>query len=150
MSSWKLFRTLRSKTTMKTSIVAGAFLGTYSWLSNNSSQFKSQETLTKKEVCGTADLQDGQMREFQVGPNKRTDKILVAKIDGQFYAVGSRCTHFGAPLSQGLLIGDKVYCPWHLASFSVKTGFHQYGPVFNSLKTFNVIVKDDRVFVEVP
>ena len=39
----------------------------------------------------------------------------------------------GAPLSAGFLVGDKVKCPFHNASFSVKDGAHEEGPMFRGL-----------------
>jgi hypothetical protein len=34
----------------------------------------------------------------------------------------AQCTHFGAPLASGSFVGNRVVCPWHCASFCVKTG----------------------------
>ena len=89
-----------------------------------------KEELIKKDVCSVNDLQEGQMKAYQVGPDEKEDKILLAKVDGQYYAVGAKCSHFGLPLEAGLLFDDKVYCPFHFASFSVKTGMHEFGPTF--------------------
>ena len=90
------------------------------------------------------------MKSFQVGPDEKEDKILLAKVDGKIYAVGSKCSHFGLPLEAGLLFDDKVYCPFHFASFSVKTGVHEFGPTFQGIPTYKVTVENDRVLVEVP
>lgn len=76
--------------------------------------------------------------------------VLLAKVDGEFYAVGNKCSHFKLPLSAGLLFEDKVYCPFHFASFSVKTGNNEFGPVFKGIPTYEVKVEGGRVKVSLP
>ena len=61
------------------------------------------------------------MIEVKVGEGEK-DKVLLAKIDGKFYASGNYCTHFGAPLAKSVLVDEMVICPWHNAGFNVKTG----------------------------
>ena len=90
------------------------------------------------------------MKAFQVGPDEKNDIILLSNINGVLYACGNKCSHFGAPLNKGLLFEDRVYCPYHLASFSVKTGFHDYGPVFKGIPTYEVEIKEGKVYVKVP
>ena len=77
------------------------------------------------------------MMEVQVGPDKK-DKVLVARYQDKLYSVGAFCTHFGAPLSQGMLIDDKVLCPWHAAGFSIQTGAMEYYPGLDGLPTYQV------------
>lgn len=48
-----------------------------------------------------------------------------------------------------MLFDDRVVCPFHLASFSVKTGMHEHGPVFKGLHTFPVDIKDRKIYVKV-
>lgn len=79
------------------------------------------------------EIKDGEMIEVKVG-EKDGDKVLVARVDGKLYCVSNKCTHFGAPLAKGLLVEDRVLCPFHAAGFSVKTGAHEYGPVFDGLE----------------
>src|SRR5207253_2318379 len=49
------------------------------------------------------------------------EAILVARRDGQCYAIGATCTHWSGPLADGILVGDTVRCPLHHACFSLKT-----------------------------
>jgi 3-phenylpropionate/trans-cinnamate dioxygenase ferredoxin subunit len=49
-------------------------------------------------------------------------EILVANVNGSYYAIGNRCTHAGGDLSKGTLNGTTVTCPKHGAKFDITTG----------------------------
>ncbi|XP_077868544.1 apoptosis-inducing factor 3-like [Saccoglossus kowalevskii] len=49
-------------------------------------------------VCKVDDLKDGEMREVSVG----SGKALLIKEHGAYSAIGSKCTHYGAPLVNDL------------------------------------------------
>jgi nitrite reductase/ring-hydroxylating ferredoxin subunit len=53
--------------------------------------------------------------------------------------VGNFCTHFGAPLTTGVLFDDKIICPWHSAGFSVVDGTCENSPAMDNLPRFEVI-----------
>ncbi len=76
--------------------------------------------------------------------------LLLVRLDGQFYALGARCTHYGAPLATGVLHGDRIICPWHHACFHARTGEHLEPPGLDHLPCFSVRVVDDQVLVELP
>ncbi|XP_061775167.1 apoptosis inducing factor mitochondria associated 4 [Nerophis ophidion] len=97
-------------------------------------------------VCQEADLQDGQMREVSVGDNK----VLLVRTEGRYSAVGSRCSHYNAPLVKGALVGNKVRCPFHGACFNVKTGDIEEYPGLDSLPCYKVSVQDGKVYVSIP
>ena len=97
-------------------------------------------------VAKTNELQDGEMKLVEVGETK----VLLCRVDGTYYAVGGTCTHYGAPLGDGVLSDDRVVCPWHHAAFSVKTGDMLEPPALDSLPKFDVRVSGDDVLVLVP
>jgi nitrite reductase/ring-hydroxylating ferredoxin subunit len=49
-------------------------------------------------------------------------EILIANVNGNFYAIDQKCTHAGGDLSKGVLEGNVVTCPSHHAKFDVTTG----------------------------
>lgn len=49
-------------------------------------------------------------------------KVLVVRHKGELSAIGSKCSHYGAPLEKGVLCNGRVRCPWHGACFSITTG----------------------------
>ncbi|MEE6469212.1 hypothetical protein FKM82_008539 [Ascaphus truei] len=100
------------------------------------------ETLTQ-ELCDESELKEGEMREFEVGGHP----ILLVKSNGAFSAVGSKCTHYGAPLSKGVLAGERVRCPWHGACFNIKTGDIEEYPGLDSLPCFKVTVQNGKVCI---
>jgi len=65
-------------------------------------------------------------------------KALLVREQGQYYAVGHKCTHYGAPLASGALYNGRVRCPWHGACFNVKTGDIEDFPGLDSIPKFEV------------
>lgn len=93
-----------------------------------------------------SDLPPGTLHKISVDGKD----ILVANIDGEYYAVDDTCTHAGASLSEGKLEGSIVVCGWHGAQFDCKTGkLEKFPAKIRDLGTYNVTVESDDVFVEV-
>uniref|UniRef100_A0A3P9H288 Apoptosis inducing factor mitochondria associated 4 n=1 Tax=Oryzias latipes TaxID=8090 RepID=A0A3P9H288_ORYLA len=65
-------------------------------------------------------------------------KVLVVRTQGQYFAVGGRCSHYNAPLVKGALFGETVRCPIHGACFNVITGYIEDYPGLDSLPTYKV------------
>jgi 3-phenylpropionate/trans-cinnamate dioxygenase ferredoxin subunit len=76
-------------------------------------------------ASGKLEIDKGEMKKvILVGRD-----ILIVNIDGNYYAVGGECTHFGGDLSEGILEGNVITCPNHKARFDVTTGKVVSGPV---------------------
>jgi nitrite reductase/ring-hydroxylating ferredoxin subunit len=76
--------------------------------------------------------------------------LAVFNVDGTYYALDDRCPHSGGPLSEGLLQGHEVTCPWHEARFDVTTGAHLCPPARKDVACYKVQVCGEDVQVEVP
>jgi nitrite reductase/ring-hydroxylating ferredoxin subunit len=70
------------------------------------------------DVTSVQDVPDGKMRHFEVNGKE----IMIANVDGKYYAVSDRCGHANASLSLGSLNGKVITCPLHGAQFDVTTG----------------------------
>ena len=75
------------------------------------------------------------------------DKVLLVKLEGQIHACAGKCTHYGAPLEEGLLSGKVITCPWHNARFDVTTGRMVSPPALEGLRCYEVRVEDGDVYV---
>ena len=100
---------------------------------------------TDAVVANVNDLHDG-VRQVTVG---KTDVLLVRKA-GKYYAVGAYCTHYQAPLAEGVLSGNHIVCPWHNAYFDITNGNQQEPPGLDSLLTYPVRVEGENIIVSVP
>jgi nitrite reductase/ring-hydroxylating ferredoxin subunit len=76
------------------------------------------------KVGELSEIPAGKMKMFKVGEKE----YLVANVNGNYYAMGNRCTHANADLSQGSLEGNVVTCPKHKSKFDVTTGKVISGP----------------------
>ena len=75
-------------------------------------------------------------------------RLLLANVQGRFYATDDRCTHEDASLSSGVLKGEFVRCPLHGSRFNVRTGEALEEPAEHALRTYPVQLQGDRVLVE--
>jgi 3-phenylpropionate/trans-cinnamate dioxygenase ferredoxin subunit len=69
-------------------------------------------------LANTSDLTEGNMKKYQVQGNE----ILIARIEGKYYATQNKCPHFGGDLSKGKLEGTIVKCPRHDSQFNLTDG----------------------------
>ncbi|MHB8346984.1 MAG: non-heme iron oxygenase ferredoxin subunit [Acidiferrobacterales bacterium] len=74
-------------------------------------------------------------------------RILIANVDGHYFAVDDTCSHEDASLSTGSLRGEFVKCPLHGSRFSVRTGEAMEEPAQENLRTYTVRVEDDDILV---
>jgi nitrite reductase/ring-hydroxylating ferredoxin subunit len=78
-----------------------------------------------------------------------SERIVLANVEGDIYALLDRCSHQDFPLSDGELDGDRLECIYHGAAFDVCTGRAMQLPAIRPVKTFPVEVRGGEVFVEI-
>lgn len=67
----------------------------------------------KLKGVSSLDLSPGSKQEVEV-EGIENGKVLLVNTGGKTQALGSKCTHYGAPLAKGVLTSDgRITCPWH-------------------------------------
>jgi ethylbenzene dioxygenase ferredoxin component len=95
-------------------------------------------------VCAKADVAPDSVKAFAVGANT----FAVYNIAGTLYVTDDECTHAAASLADGMLEGDVIECCMHMGSFHVPTGKVMAPPCEVALRTYQVLLKGDDVFVD--
>ena len=95
-------------------------------------------------VIKTSELAPGTMKWVAVD----RERVLIANVDGVFYALQDACGHQRALLSRGTLAGHVVECPLHYAEFDVRTGKLVRGPTSADVPTYEVLVEAGVVYVK--
>ncbi|HEX2167632.1 MAG TPA: FAD-dependent oxidoreductase [Longimicrobiales bacterium] len=94
-------------------------------------------------------LKDLPMGEVLGGHVDDEPVLLYRDADG-VWAVSGVCTHYSAPLVQGLAEGAVIRCPWHHACFSMRRGEALAAPALNALRRWRTRVADGHVRVLEP
>lgn len=91
-------------------------------------------------------MKPGHMKLLHVNDRR----IALARTATGFHAIADGCTHRGASLAGGVLVGDMVHCLWHGSQFDVCTGAAVCGPADKGVQTFVVRVEKDDVLLRIP
>jgi len=96
------------------------------------------------KVAKTSDIAPGDAKAVDVGARR----IAIFNIEGTYHAIGDTCTHRGGPLSEGMIVGTEVTCPWHGAVFDVTTGSVLGAPAPQDVAHYPVWIDGDDIELE--
>jgi nitrite reductase/ring-hydroxylating ferredoxin subunit len=65
-----------------------------------------------------SEISNGNMKHVEINEKE----IVIANLDGKFYAFADRCGHMNARLSRGNINQNVVTCPFHAAKFDITSG----------------------------
>ena len=67
----------------------------------------------------------------------------------EFFCTDGICTHENIHLEDGLVMDDIIECPMHNGQFNYKTGKAVRSPACEDLKTYEVKVIDDVIYINI-
>ncbi len=103
------------------------------------------------KVAQKSEIPAGTTKPVKVEDNE----VLIANVNGNFYAVSQKCTHMGGDLSKSKLEGNIVTCPRHHAQYDVTNGkviTHPKMPLMHpkakDLQTFEIKIENEDIMVK--
>jgi 3-phenylpropionate/trans-cinnamate dioxygenase ferredoxin subunit len=107
--------------------------------------------MTLVKACSKSDVPVGGLKFVSLSGKD----LVIANVDGNFYAMDNWCTHEQGNLSEGELNKNVLTCPEHGAQFDVTTGKVLGGPdggppdTISAEKGYKVRLSGNDVMVEV-
>src|SRR5437773_10998042 len=100
---------------------------------------------TYTRVAAVSDLKDRSMMSV----NAEGEAILLALIDGNYYAINNVCTQFFTYLTDGELYPDtcEVQCPLHDSRFHLETGEVSEPPADVPEEVYDVKIEGDDILI---
>ncbi|MEX2430775.1 MAG: non-heme iron oxygenase ferredoxin subunit [Dehalococcoidia bacterium] len=97
------------------------------------------------KVAKVSEIKDNTMVSVSAGG----EDILLAKVEGEIFAIDDWCTHAAGMLSMGILHADtcEVECPIHEGYFDLRTGDATAPPAEEPVVSYEVHVEGDDVLV---
>ena len=96
------------------------------------------------DLCSTADVAPGNAIKVEAGDLT----LAVYNLDGEFFVTDDACTRGPGSLSEGYIDGDVIECNFHNGQFNIKTGEVVSPPCMIPVKTYRVVVENDRVMID--
>lgn len=97
-------------------------------------------------IAGLDELPEGRGVRVEVGPHR----VALFRLPDAVYAIGDRCSHAEASLSEGDVLGHEVECPRHGSEFSLETGEPASFPATRPVPVYSASVRDGDVFIDLP
>ena len=94
------------------------------------------------DACAVADIPESRARIVCLSG----ERVAIFKYEGKISAVSNVCQHQNGPLGEGKIVFGCITCPWHGYQYVPETGASP-PPFVEKVPTFNVRVKNGRVFV---
>ena len=96
-------------------------------------------------LCKKDEIPQNGMAKFTIDG----ETILVARINGEFFAISDTCSHAGSSLSEGKLENYSVQCPHHGGVFDLRTGEAISFPAVAAVECFDLEIYEDDIYLDI-
>ena len=94
-----------------------------------------------EQVAAVGDVPTGDLKEVEA----HGERLVLANVEGAYYAVSAWCTHVGTSLAFGYLHEHVVTCFAHLWRFDVRDGKIVYPPMTGVARGYDLVSYPVRV-----
>jgi len=95
-------------------------------------------------VAEVDELKPGQMKPFEAGGKR----LLLAKAEGNYYAVDEMCSHEDYSLYLGCIKDCRIKCSLHGSYFDLVSGAALDEPATDPIGTYPVQIAEGKVWVD--
>ena len=104
--------------------------------------------MTSSDSWGSPIARLGELHPGSITRVDREQGAIVLVREGEVVvALAANCPHAGAPLEQGALCSGRLICPWHKATFDIRSGALLEPPALEGLARYAVRIEGDDVYV---
>src|SRR3954468_9857377 len=96
-------------------------------------------------VATIEDLPPGRAKLVEINGTE----IALFNVGGEVHAIDNSCSHVGGPLCEGEISGAEVICPWHGATFDIRTGRALGPPAVDAVSRYNLRIADGNIEIEI-
>lgn len=100
-------------------------------------------TVDLQQGLPLSDIADGARIAGRVGE----ETVLLVRRGDELFAVDAFCSHYHAPLADGLVVGETIRCPWHHACFELRSGSPSGAPAMRPLRVFPIVREGELIRV---
>jgi len=101
--------------------------------------------VTRIRVASFSDLEEGVGLRVDLTEHR----VAIFLVAGQLFAIGDRCSHAEASLSEGEVFDTEVECPKHGSVFDLSTGEPRSLPATTPVPIYQVSIEGGDVYLEV-
>lgn len=95
-----------------------------------------------EEIASVDDFEEADRLEVFIDDTP----VLLIHVGEQYFAIEDVCTHDGQPLTDGCIEDGAIVCPRHGARFDLLTGKALCMPATKPVRTFEIEVRDSKIF----
>lgn len=96
------------------------------------------------KVASTEDVPNGSMKTVDLDGQQ----VVLANLDGKYYAIGAICKHEEWDLSEGTIEGEKITCAGHGAEWDLKTGKGTYVEPLSNEPVYEVKIESSDIYLK--
>ena len=96
-------------------------------------------------LCRKDDILPEEIKRVELADGRA---LAIYRLGDEFFATDDLCTHGQAMLSEGMIEGEQVVCPYHLGTFDIRTGVPTGAPCTIALRTYALRIEDGALLVE--
>ncbi len=96
-------------------------------------------------IAPLTDLPDGRGVRVEASGHR----VAVFRVGEEVFAIGDRCSHAEASLSEGEVFEGSVECPRHGSEFDLSTGAPGSFPATKPVPVYGAVIDDGDVYLDI-